>query len=199
MSLPTTEAAAPPPPGDAPIAPTISVPGPLVVIPAAPAPRRFGIERAGNEHVNAGHAGRCTGPRTPSSPEPPRSTDITPPEATGASSESNRDQLRPQKPLDVTSLDSDPSGPGQQAAGGVGPGQTAPAANPAAPRQVQRSRQSAPRSVGETESTIPQAHPALIEAGAEAVERRQIARPGRAPARSASDGRDGPNPTAHVG
>ncbi len=49
-------------------------------------------------------------------------------------------------------------------------------------RQVQRSPSVEPvGAVGETESTIPQAHSALIEAGAEALERRQIARPGRAP------------------
>jgi len=120
------DAAASRPPGEPSVAPTISVPGPLATGPLATVP----VSRPDAE---GGPSSPATSPLPPPPPAPPaappelpepsRSTDLTPPEATSPAAESNRDQLRPQKPLDVTSPDSDQPNPGQQTNGGMSPGQ----------------------------------------------------------------------------
>jgi hypothetical protein len=102
------------------IAPTISVPGPVVV--NSTVQPRIDAESSGLA-ANA----------PPAIPEASQSTGVTLTEATAPASESNRDQLQPQKPLDATSPDSNPPSAGQQAAGGVVPGQTAPGAGSPAP------------------------------------------------------------------
>jgi hypothetical protein len=114
------DVAAPPSPGVPTIAPTISVPGPVVVN-SAIQPRL--------DSESSGLAANAP----PAAPESSQSTGVTLTDATAPAAESNRDQLHPQKPLDATSPDSDPSSPGQQAGGGAVAGQTAPGAGSAAP------------------------------------------------------------------
>lgn len=124
-------------PGEAPVAPTISVPGPLVAIPATQP--RGDSETSGPAASTSPPAASPVAPSLapaapPAAPELPRSVDITPPEATAPSAESNRNELHPQKPLEVTSLNSDQSTSGQQSAGGVGPGLAIAVGKPAPPQ-----------------------------------------------------------------
>ena len=132
------EAAAPTtPPGDEAGSPTISVPGPLVVIPTVQ-PQRDSTAAASAPvaQVAASSAESATAPppAPPITPESPRTTDVTPPEAAAPAAESNHDQLHPQKPLDLTAANVEESSSEKPSDAGAGPSQPLPAANTVVPQ-----------------------------------------------------------------